>query len=428
MLHRFLLIAVVITLLTAQSAIALDDLHQATPSSSFHASAADWPMRGNNTERTATSTSAAPLESVSAVWTQVLNPSTPKEYRGAPIVVHNLVFASTGSELFALHAQTGAIQWRFDGLQRHFLNVRVARTVYAVVYAFPPVYAEGLIFWGGWIEMDEAMVPSPIFAVDAQSGEEVWRTILPRGVQNDPLAANGLVYVSDWDEVIALEAESGQVAWTYKTDDFLLFGHAIALSEGTLFVADRRALHALDARNGSERWNAPINHDGMLVAVADGRVVVASAFRLLSWVSGQIAVFDVDSGDLLWTQDAWDRVIGLSIGDSLVIATVDRRPAEDYDADPLGWIVGFDIATGEKRLDVSVPERLGPPAHAGRILYVPTEKGSLRAIEVSTGQQLWQASIETGRSGGPAIAAGMLFVQIGGIVSAMCSCWVSEPA
>jgi outer membrane protein assembly factor BamB len=108
-------------------------------------------------------------------------------------------------------------------------------------------------------------------------------------------------------------------------------------------------------------------------AVAEGRVFAAE-------VDGDVAAFDLRSGERLWQQDT-DRSIsgGPGTGEGLVlVGTID------------GEVVALEADSGEQRWVSRVSsEVLSPPLARDGVVVVRTHDGKLEGLDTNTGKRLW---------------------------------------
>lgn len=154
-----------------------------------------------------------------------------------------------------------------------------------------PAVADGRVYFGA---------EDGLYAPDADSGSEVWVREIPTQRDASPAVVDGTVYYgtelgSDGEtpaQVWALDAATGETAWTAGIDDQIL-RRSPAVADGTVYVAassarrcalggsggcsgvTRGRLYALDAESGDQQWIAPIKTDTRSSpAVADGVVYV----------------------------------------------------------------------------------------------------------------------------------------------------------
>jgi outer membrane protein assembly factor BamB len=135
------------------------------------------------------------------------------------------VLVGTTDALVALDPADGSVRWRVGDLSQ------VSR----------PVVLEGTVY---------ALGTENLVAV-APDGTEDWRRSATR--QSDPVppaAGSGrIVYPGD-GRVVAVNAEDGSRAWSR---DRYVESHLVVADE-TCFVGNHQGLHAIDCKNGTQRW------------------------------------------------------------------------------------------------------------------------------------------------------------------------------
>jgi alcohol dehydrogenase (cytochrome c) len=117
-----------------------------------------------------------------------------------------------------------------------------------------------------------------------------------------PIVVNGVMYVSQFNRVDAIDARSGNVIWKYQRNPASTAwqrGTAVYGNKVYLVTSDSHLL-ALDARNGALLWD--IKSDGGMVLaggaplVAHGKVIVSG-----NRPDGFIQGYDAQTGKYLWT-------------------------------------------------------------------------------------------------------------------------------
>ena len=235
----------------------------------------------------------------------------------------------------ALDAETGDLEWDYREFDERE-NIDSS-----------PAVDDGTVYFGG---------ETSLYALDAETGEEVWTRDIPMHVDSSPAVADGVVYhgaPSDSDmgppaRLLALDAASGETLWTAGIEDQSL-RTSPAVADGTVYVAassrrvcmgvggeestcsgeTRGRLYAVDAANGDERWRAEIETDTRSSpAVADGTVYVGC-------------------------------------DDGLSAVTTDGDTA---------WLVGFESD------DEDAPYVDSSPAVAGGHVFIGASDGQLRAV------------------------------------------------
>ena len=116
---------------------------------------------------------------------------------GSPAVYDGVVyFGSDDLNLYAVDAATGAEKWRF---RSHW-----------PLKASPVVFDGTVVFQRGYV-----------YGFDAATGEEKWKTeIVPQRSSAQPIVSrgNGLLYLTSWRGVYAVDVESGKPWWDFNVE------------------------------------------------------------------------------------------------------------------------------------------------------------------------------------------------------------------
>jgi outer membrane protein assembly factor BamB len=176
--------------------------------------------------------SALRLEDGATVWAQPLRPA-PRA--GGVIVADGTLYVSSPPAAF--DAQTGQELWRVDVSQVGVGGPTLSadgRTLYVALY-------------------DAASQRGLTAAIDAQSGQLLRRTELPRGVL-DPferlwLSGDTLVLHSITGEIVGLEAATGEPRWYYRSPGTGLGN--ISVSDGRVWlIQENGQVYVVDALSG----------------------------------------------------------------------------------------------------------------------------------------------------------------------------------
>ena len=130
-------------------------------------------------------------------------------------------------------------------------------------------------------------------------------------VQAVPIVFKGVMYVSQFNRVDAIDARSGNIVWQYQRPPQTRGAQrGTAIFNNKLFVtAADGALVAVDSRTGHVVWEtkiaAPWRLAGQAPLVAKGKVIVSG-----NTPSGFIQAYDAESGRHLWTWNAIPQKAG----------------------------------------------------------------------------------------------------------------------
>lgn len=224
-----------------------------------------------------------------------------------------------------------------------------------------------------------------LYAVDAASGEVLWRHETARRIRSTPAVAAGTVYLGGGDGVLyALDVRTGALRWTFATSgvayDAAEFGFdrtqiqgSPAVVDGTLYVGSRDAsLYAIDARSGELRWH---REDGTAWVVGTPVVRDGTLYNGRS-SSGRFRAIDAATGEERWVVEAGGPVVS---SPALVDDVV-------YVGSGSGEVLALDALTGETRwrFHTGAPVFSSPVVADGR-LYIGSDDGGLYALEATDG-------------------------------------------
>jgi alcohol dehydrogenase (cytochrome c) len=121
-------------------------------------------------------------------------------------------------------------------------------------------------------------------------------------VESVPVVANGVMYVSMFNRIDALDARTGNLIWKFQrrpANASRQRGAAVANNKVYITTDDGHVL-ALDARTGAQLWESKggpkITFTGAAPIVADGKVIVAGS----SAPGGFVQAYDAETGDFRW--------------------------------------------------------------------------------------------------------------------------------
>jgi len=281
-----------------------------------------------------------------------------------------------------------------------------------------------------------------------------------------PSIGDGRVYTVDNEgAVCAFNAKNGKRVWRTKTppredDDGAFLGGGLAFGDGKIFVTGGFAqVLALDAANGREMWRTPVEspvHSSptviggrvFLVTVENQAIALAAENGALLWrysgsanptillggatpavdggvaivafTSGELAALRVDTGGSLWS----DTVVAVrrteaaaSLPDVAGNPVIDRGRV--YAVGHSGILVAIDLRTGQRIWDVPIAG-VSQPWIAGDFLYALTLDAEVACVDVRSGHIVWVTEIqrftdEEDKKGrivwaGPALASDRLIV------------------
>ncbi len=228
-------------------------------------------------------------------------------------------------------------------------------------------------------------------AYDLATGDMVWTVM--QATSSPPVAAENRVVVVDGTDVIARDAETGDLVWQYpagspvKAPVTLIGGWAIVPeSAGTIA--------AMRLEDGGLVWTH------MLESPPAEGVTIEGIFALIPTVDGHVMALAVDDGRMLWTRRLGGRPQPvLALDDRVYVGTDDNYfyclRLSDGRLE-WRWRTGADI--------------VGLAAFDDRRVYFTALDNVLRALDRRSGAQRWKRALNVRPIAGPVLAGDALLV------------------
>ena len=230
---------------------------------------------------------------------------------------NGVVYVTTLDRLYALDAATGAQIWEAQG----------------------PFGNSSIVISGGTVYLGNVVV----YAIDAATGVERWHYNTVWG-DPFPIIANGVVYTRQMDQLVALDADTGNVLWTVPDRIPLL------LYKTTLY-SYYSGLHALDAATGATKWTQ--EKICCAIAAANGRVYSPTPD---GW-----SALNAGTGNILWSLPPHTVVGDAMIANGVIYTSEDPVGGE-------GTIHAHDATTGAEL--ATLPGHAGPVVSHGTVYTV----------------------------------------------------------
>ena len=259
-----------------------------------------------------------------------------------------------------------------------------------------PVVADGKVFV---VDVD-----ADVHAFSADTGAIQWTAHLWDSEANKPARFgggvshdSGRVYATDGlGDVVALNAGDGSVAWRAKPGGPLRGAPTVANGQVYVLSLDNQ-LFALDQNNGSVLWtgSASVETQGVFGVAAPS---AASGTIVAGFSSGELNAYRYENGRSLW-QDALSRTsISTSVSS---LADIDADPViEDgrvYAVGQGGRMVAIEIATGQRLWEQNFAS-IATPWLAGEWLFVITDDARLVCLSRANGKVRWIGQLQAFRN------------------------------
>jgi outer membrane protein assembly factor BamB len=254
--------------------------------------------------------------------------------------------------------------------------------------------ASGLGACGGEDTVD---VPADLVEFDPRLAiEEVWRTRVGEGSERlrlglEPATDGTRIFVGSHDGLAAaFGVRDGEPFWSTDTGARLAAGPAVGAGLVVFGTSDGTLL-ALDAETGEQRWHESVGSEVLSSPVVAGEAVV---FRS---VDGRLNAVSSADGAELWsivqtlpTLTLRGNSSPIVIGDS-VIAGFDNGRVGNYDMEfgQQNWEAQLATPAGRSEIDRLVDVGVDLEVF-GNDVYAATFQGRAAAIDLSSGEPLWE--------------------------------------
>lgn len=386
-----------------------------------------WPQPGGEADHTLHHLSAA--VSLEKAWETDIGAASSRAVLTAPPVAADgkLYVTDAEARVSAFNMETGERLWRAELAPKIKEKFRLREMFRG------PDPAE--IGFGGGVAIDAGrlFVTSGfgfVAALNAESGEEIWRVETTSPVRTPPTAYRGAVFVvTNTNELIALNEADGARLWDYQSyeEAARILSSASPTAAGDLVVAPFSSgeVVALLSDSGRPLWNDTLTRNTTLTSLATLNDIAGSPVidRGLVYVvshAGLFAAIDIRSGNRVWEvpiaslQMPWvagDYIYVVSVDAELVclsrqdgavvwVAKLRRYEKEKKRKGRIAWagpvLVGGNLLLVSTRGEIvkvspqngSVVERkqvgqgfIVPPIVADETIYILSEKGKLVALK-----------------------------------------------
>ncbi len=235
---------------------------------------------------------------------------------GSPLVTDSKIFASNSDDsLYALGLE-GNLLWSFKTNGELWAQPVIdpdGSTIYfsSLDHYLYAINMDGQLLWktkedlGGAIVGSPAISPNKVLyvgsfgsqmvAINAENGEIVWKVPTDGWVWSGPALKDNVLYFGDLNtSFYALNAENGKTLWKFPTDGPVV-GTPLLTNDAIYFGTETGTLYCLDYQ-GNAKWSKPIN-----VKIYQSPVQAGDLLLLAPVASDKILIaFDMN-GNQKWT-------------------------------------------------------------------------------------------------------------------------------
>ena len=372
-----------------------------------------------------------PAQAVNAAWThrQGLNGARPQHpaLSAQPQLVWSVDIGEGDARRARLSTDPVAEGGRIYTLDAH-ARVQATSSAGQVLWQrdLTPDYARaggasggGLAVAGGRLYVASAF--AFLAALDAATGEELWRLRFDAPLTGAPAVQGDRVFVSATDSTMwSIDAATGRVDWVVNGTESLATmarGAAPAISgDLVIFPTTAGELYALRRSNSADAWRAHVlgRRTGAAyanIAAITGDPVVDGGRIYAANQSGRVVALEARTGSALWAarESAYSPV--WPVGGAVFLVT-DQNRVMRLDArsgEPV-WAQELPLFASERpRRQTTIFPQHGPVLAGGR-LWVASGDGALRGFDPTDGSQVHLTEIPGGAASAPIVVDRTLYV------------------
>ncbi|MGA7729635.1 MAG: PQQ-binding-like beta-propeller repeat protein [Chloroflexia bacterium] len=320
--------------------------------------------------------------------------------------------------IYAVDAKTGSQIWSYKAEEEQVTS---------------PLVEDGVVYfgtgqWAGRVGGYRDEPNGAIYAVSLATGELIWRLPLPeKDIWTDMALENGVLYYMDRVEyragrgrLHAMDVATQQDKWALERTDEL--GDAFTLAQGSLYVTSDETLVAIDGASGKTKWTFKLGD-----AKSGHAIVAARASRLSCCSRKGLIPTDADmpapasiEASLVMTSifipsPGLRTSPAVADGTVFIGAGIDTGIAAQYGTVIEDHIVALDLEMGKEKWRINLREQsLSNPATpyiADGTLYMATFRpDALYALDANTGATKWRFLADDAIFAPPSVADGVVYI------------------
>lgn len=354
---------------------------------------ASWPQPGGEADHTLHHLNAT-LE-LEKNWSVDVGSASADRARltSPPIVVSDSIFVMDAeAKVSSYDFGTGDLKWRTELTPEIKERFRIRDILRG------PKPAQ--IGFGGGVAFDAGRVFVTsgfgfVAALDAITGEEIWRTDTGAPVRTPPTAYRGKVYfTTNINEFMALDQATGEKVWNFQSfeERARILSAASPAAAGDLVVAPFSSgeLVAFMAETGRPVWTETLSRGAQLNALSSLNDIAGSPVidRGLVYVvshAGKLAAIDIRSGQPVWEAPIAGLQMPWVAGDFIFVVSTEGELVCLSRADgAIIWISQLQRFENEKKRKGRIT--WAGPVLAGDHLILVSSDGELAKVSAQTGE------------------------------------------
>jgi len=317
--------------------------------------------RQNPLENTLNSSNAG---SLNLKWTGSMG----KNFQGSPVYANGTIYAvSITGTLNAFDATSGTLKWKVNS-KTNFKNL-----------AAPVVDpATGMVFFGT-IGYESSGIPSPLYALDAQTGTLKWSMILAWNVYGPPTVASNTLYVGTargpyTTQLYALDEITGNIHWQFTANGSVWGAIAVDTSTSTAvaFISNPGSVvTAFDTTSGAVKCQATIANSSSSSEAGSG-IAISNGYVYLNGKNGNLYKLKESDCSSIWTTYIGVQPTGQG---NIASPAIDSKDTIVFAGAMDNNLNAVDISSGNILWKKNIGLIYGSPVVANGVVYLATLGG-----------------------------------------------------
>jgi len=304
----------------------------------------DWPQAGGNQYHAMQHTAAS--GSLARAWSEDVGKGSGLKGRitAQPVIASGVIYTMDGSnQITATSEADGSRLWSYEVSVQSAGKTRTGGKKITDRIKRPfnlfgdkggsdkEAVGGGVAAQGGRVFVSTGF--GVMLALDATTGQEIWRTSTRTPLHSAPAVGSGRVYaITDDNEIFAFDANDGQVLWTYQgiiENARMMTSPAPAVIDDVVLAPFASGeLVALRAQNGGVLWQDALSSSGKVTPLSSlndiaAGPVVADGYVFATAQSGVFSAFDLRTGQRVWSQPAGALGFPMVAGEFIYVVTTD---------------------------------------------------------------------------------------------------------
>lgn len=376
-----------------------------------------WPQPGGEADHTLHHLSGA--VEFERLWKRKVGKASVRRARltSPPIVADGRLYViDAEAHVSALAAETGEDIWDTELAPDVSEKFRM-REIFSRAKASEIGFGGGVAYDGGRLFVTSGF--RFVAALDAETGEELWRYETDAPVRTPPTAHRGEVYVvTITNELLAFNQATGERVWGHQSfeENARILSSASPAAAGDLIVAPFSSGEVVAFLAGSGRpvWNDTLSQSASLTALANLNDIAGSPVidRGLVYVvshAGRLTAIDIRSGQRVWEAPIAGVQMPWVAGDYIFVVSVDAELvciARENGA--VIWVSELSRYKNEKKKKGRI-SWAGPILVGGHLILISTD-GELIKVDASDGEIVATKKIGQGSIVPPIVSDETLFL------------------